>query len=158
MKAPLLLVGAAVLSSAVACGTPTMPSAAPPAAPPSAAGAWSGTSVDSQGTTLVTWTITQSGAQVSGTVQTRAPGVDDGSCNFCHRNKSGTFAGTISGDILTMNLQFAAGVDGDPTPICSATMTGSASGVAAGRLSGAYTGSDSCEGAFLNGTLAMTRK
>ncbi len=157
MKAPLLLVGAAVLFIAVACGSPTIPST-PPAPPLSAAGAWSGTSVDSQGTTIVTWTITQTGTQLSGTVQTRAPGVDDGSCNFCHRNKSGTFAGTISGDVLTMNLQFAAGVDGDPTPICSATMTGSASGVTAGHLSGAYTGSDSCEGAFLNGTIAMTRK
>jgi hypothetical protein len=162
MKTRLLLVAAAVLFIAVACGSPTMPStplaATPPTTSASAAGAWSGTSVDSQGTTIVTWTITQTETQVSGTVQTRAPGVDDGSCNFCHRNKSGTFTGTMAGDVLTVNLQFAAGVDGDPTPICSATMTGSVSGVAAGRLSGSYTGSDSCEGAFLNGTIAMTRK
>jgi len=34
------------------------------------------------------------------------------------------------GDVLTLKLQFAAGVAGDPTPICSATMTGSASGAA----------------------------
>jgi hypothetical protein len=156
MQARVLLVVAAVTLVAVACGSPTMPSKTSP--PPSATGAWSGTSVDSQGTTLVIWTITQTGTEVSGTVQTRAPGVDDGSCNFCHRNKNGTFAGTITGDVLTMNLQFAAGVDGDPTPICSATMTGSAAGVAVGQLSGTYTGSDSCEGAFLGGTLAMSRK
>jgi hypothetical protein len=158
MQARVLLVAAAVLLVAAACGSPspTMPSTSK--APPSARGAWSGTSVDSQGTTLVTWTITQTGAEVSGTVQTRAPGVDDGSCNFCHRNKNGIFAGTISGDLLTMTLQFAAGLDGDPTPICSATMTGSAAGLSAGQLSGTYSGSDSCEGAFLGGTLAMTRK
>lgn len=113
MKARCLLVVAAVTFVAGACGSPTSPSApspAPPPAPLSVAGAWNGTSVDSQGTTL------------------------------------------------TMNLQFAAGVDGDPTPICSATMAGAASSDATGALAGSYTGSDSCEGAFLNGTLAMTRK
>jgi hypothetical protein len=57
-----------------------------------------------------------------------------------------------------MSMQFAAGADGDPTPICSATMTGTATGTADGRLGGGYTGSDTCEGSFLNGTLTMTRK
>jgi hypothetical protein len=164
MRARLLLIIAGLTFVAVACGsstmptTPTAPSA--PSGPSTAgvAGAWTGTSVDSQGTTNVTWTVTQTGTDVAGTVQTRAPGIDDGSCNFCHRNKDGTFSGTVAGDVLTLKLQFAAGVAGDPTPICSATMTGSASGLAAGHLAGSYTGSDSCEGAFLNGTLAMTRK
>jgi hypothetical protein len=168
MRARLLLIVAGFTFVGVACGsstTPAAPTTPPsPSGPPapstnaSVAGDWTGTSVDSQGTTNVTWTVTQTGAQVSGTVQTRAPGIDDGSCNFCHRNKNGTFSGTVAGDVLTLNLKFAEGVEGDPTPICSATMTGSASGAAAGRLTGTYTGSDSCEGAFLNGTLAMTRR
>jgi hypothetical protein len=152
MKARLPLVVAALAVFVIACGSPTMPSK-----PLSVAGAWSGTSVDSQGTTVVAWTLTENGTQVSGTVQTRAPDPDDGSCNACHRNKSGTFAGTIAGDVLTLNLQFAAGVAGDPTPICSATMTGSAASLGR-QLSGAYTGSDTCEGTFLNGTITMTRK
>ena len=168
MRARLLVIVAGLTFVAVACGssttpasptTPTSPSGSPaPSTIASAAGDWAGTSVDSQGTTNVTFTIAQTGTEVTGTVQTRAPGIDDGSCNFCHRNKDGTFSGTVASDVLSMKLQFAAGVEGDPTPICSATMTGSASGVAAGRLSGTYTGSDSCEGAFLNGALAMTRK
>jgi hypothetical protein len=169
MKASLLLVAAAALVVALACGSPTMPSQpAQPAAPatPTApapqpldiSGAWSGTSIDSQGTTVVNWTITQSGSDVSGTVTTRAPDPADGSCNACHRNKSGTFTGTVAGDILTINLHFAAGVDGDPTPICSATMTGSASRIASGDLSGNYTGSDTCEGPFLDGRLTMSRR
>jgi hypothetical protein len=153
MKVRLLPAAAAVTLLAVACGSPTMPSTTP-----SVAGAWSGSSVDSQGTTVVTWTLAQAGTQVMGTVQTRAPDPTDGSCNACHRNKSGTFTGTITGQFLTMNLQFAAGVDGDPTPICSATMAGSAYMATAGQLSGAYTGSDTCEGSFLNGALAMTRR
>jgi hypothetical protein len=169
MKARLLLVSAAALFVAAACGSPTKPSPAtqPPAPgvptqptpqPTNISGAWAGTSVDSQGTTVVNWTITQTGTVLSGTVTTSAPNPNDGSCNACHRNKSGTFSGTIAGDILTISLQFAAGVNGDPTPICSATMIGSASRLASGDLSGSYTGSDTCEGPFLNGTLAMSRR
>jgi len=91
----------------------------------------SGTSVDSQGATVVTWTLTQDGAQASGTVTTRAPDPLDGSCNACHRDKSGSFSGTIVGRVLAMDMRFAAGVDGDPTPLWSAIMTGSASSSAA---------------------------
>jgi hypothetical protein len=167
MKPRLLLTAAAaMLVVAIACGgSPSRPSStAPPAAPPappapiSISGAWTGTSVDSQGTTVVNWTIDQRGPDVSGTVTTRAPDPTDGSCNACHRNKSGTFTGTIAGDLLTLTLHFAAGVDGDPTPICSATMTGSASRIASGDLSGTYSGSDSCEGLFLDGRLSMSRR
>ena len=165
MRARLLLIVAGLTFVTVACGSSTTPasptSPTPPSGPSttaSVAGDWTGTSVDSQGTTNVTFTVAQTGTEVTGIVQTRAPGIDDGSCNFCHRNKNGTVSGTVAGDVLTMNLKFAAGVEGDPTPICSATMTGSASGVATGQLSGAYSGSDSCEGAFLNGTIAMTRR
>lgn len=161
----LLTAAAATLVVAIACGgSPARPSPLPqPVTPPLAqpigiSGAWTGTSVDSQGTTVVNWTITQSGSDVSGTVTTRAPDPTDGSCNACHRNKSGTFTGTIAGDVLTLTLHFAAGVDGDPTPICSATMTGAASRIASGDLSGNYTGSDTCEGAFLDGRLTMSRR
>lgn len=169
MKAGLLLVASAILIVAIACGSPTGPTpAAQPAQPAAPAspvpqpldisGAWSGTSIDSQGTTVVNWTIAQSGADVAGTVTTRAPDPADGSCNACHRNKSGTFTGTIAGDVLTLTLRFAAGVDGDPTPICSATMTGSAARLLSGDLSGSYTGADTCEGPFLDGKLTMSRR
>jgi hypothetical protein len=148
----------------LACGTsarPTTPTPAPVAPPPSTAadlsGEWTGTSSDSQGTTIVTFTIAQVGDAVSGTVTTRAPDPSDGSCNACHRNKRGTFTGTLSGGALTMTMMFAAGADGDPTPICSATMTGTAESVAT-ALTGRYTGSDTCEGAFLDGRIAMNRR
>jgi hypothetical protein len=170
MRAGLLLAATAVLFVAIACGSSTMPTTpttpSQPAAPApqptpqpaSLSGAWTGTSVDAQGTTVVNWTITQTGSTVAGTVTTNAPNPTDGSCNACHRNKSGTFTGTISGDTLTINLFFAAGVNGDPTPICSATMTGSAARAASGDLQGTYTGSDTCEGPFLDGRLAMSHR
>jgi hypothetical protein len=160
--AAFTLVVVALTLVVVACGSSMSPMSPSSSSSPSktlnVAGSWSGTSFDSQGATVVTWTITQSGTQVSGTVTTQAPDPLDGSCNSCHRNKHGTFSGTINATLLTMNMEFAAGVDGDPTPICSSTMTGSASSAATGELVGAYTGSDSCEGAFLNGTLTMNKR
>jgi hypothetical protein len=86
-----------------------------------------------------------------------APNPSDGSCNSCQRNKSGTVSGTISGTTLSLPMHFAAGVDGDPTPACTATMDGTAATIAAYQLSVAFTGADSCEGLFLDGTLEMTR-
>jgi hypothetical protein len=44
-----------------------------------------------------------------------------------------------------------------PTPICSVTMDATASGVTSDSISAAYSGSDSCEGAFA-GTFRMTRQ
>ena len=83
--------------------------------------------MDSQGATLVTWALTQTGTSVVGTVKTQAVNPADGSCGSCHRNKSGTFTGTISGAGMTLTMFFAAGADGDPTPACTATLMGSAS-------------------------------
>jgi hypothetical protein len=51
----------------------------------------------------------------------------------------------------------AAGAGRDPTPICSATMTAPSLGVTTDTISGAFTGSDTCEGAFLNGTMTLKR-
>jgi hypothetical protein len=158
--AAAMFLGACVFVACTGGMNATTPSAVPTAPNQvlNVAGSWNGTSTDSQGITVVDWTITQTGNAVSGTVRTNAPDPTDGSCNSCHRNKSGTVTGTVSGNILTMTLQFAAGADGDPTPICSSTMTGTATSPADGRLGGAYTGSDTCEGSFLNGSLTMTRK
>jgi len=153
----------------VACGgtspsTPT-PSAAPPPTPapsPPAtaafAGAWTGTAQDSQGQTTVAWTLTQNGSELSGTVVTQAINPDDGSCNSCHRNKRGTVTGTLSGTTLALTMSFAAGADGDPTPACSATMTGTVTPLSSSRVSGSYAGSDTCEGLFVNGLMQLDHR
>ena len=137
---------------------PTPPPAQNPLPPSGFSGAWSGSSSDSQGDTTIAWSLTEDGRAIGGTVKTHAVNPDDGSCNSCHRNKSGTVTGTVVGDTLTLTMYFAAGVDGDPTPACSATLTGSATMLAEGRISGRYTGSDTCEGSFTNGALVMTRQ
>jgi len=143
---------------AISCaGSPAAP--APTSSRPIGfAGTWNGTGVDSQGATTVTWALTQTGGSVSGTVATQAVDPNDGSCNSCHRNKSGAVSGTISGQKLILTMFFAAGVSGDPTPACSATVTGTASSTGEGTLAGEYSGADTCEGPFTNGTLTMARQ
>ena len=159
MRSAWLIVSTTALTVlAISCaGSPAAP-AAPSSQPIAFAGTWNGAGVDSQGATTVTWSLTQTGASVSGTVATQAVDPNDGSCNSCHRNKSGAVSGTISGTKLTLTMFFAAGGSDDPTPACSATVTGTASSTGEGALAGEYSGADTCEGPFTNGTLTMTRQ
>jgi len=134
----------------------------------SLAGTWRGTGVDSNantganGATIVTWTLAQADASVSGTVTTQSVDPPNTTCTSCHRNKTGTLSGTIAGTTLTLTMSFAAGNPAgnpaDVTPICSATLAGTASGITQSSLTAAYSGADSCEGPLLDGTLTMARQ
>jgi len=138
----------------------TSPSTSPPTTtvrPIALDGAWSGRGIDSKGETSVNWNVTQDGNSISGTVRTQAIDPTDGSCNSCHRNKRGTFTGTLSGTTLTVSMFFAAGGNGDPTPECSSTLTGSAADITDGHITATYAGADTCEGPFVNGTMTMAR-
>jgi hypothetical protein len=140
------------------------------AAPPlSLAGTWSGRGVDSNantganGATNVTWTLAQPDAtSVSGTVTMQSVDTLGTTCSSCHRNKTGTLSGTITGTTLTLTISFPAGNPAgnpnDVTPICSASLTGTASGFTQDTLTAVYSGADSCEGPLVNGTLTMTRQ
>ena len=149
----------ALVAVSVSCGgSPAAPTAQSVVSSPQTStltGTWSGTGVDSQGATSVAWTLTQNGNTVSGTVRTQAVDPNDGSCNSCHRNKSGTVNGTISGATVSLQMFFAAGADGDPTPICSQTLDGSASRADDTKIVGTYSGADTCEGQLANGTVTM---
>ena len=108
------------------------------------------------GTTFVTWRMSQDGMNVSGTMTTKSPDPMGTTCHSCHRSRTGTLSGTISGTTLTWMATFPATPD-DPTPSCAATLTGTISDITADSVSGTYSGQDSCEGAYSNGTLAMAR-
>jgi hypothetical protein len=143
-------------------GPPPPPAPPPPPSPPPApapinmVGTWTGTGVDSMGTVILTWALTQTGSALSGTVKMQAVDVA-GSCNSCHRNKTGTFSGTINGTTLSTTMVFPKHGAGDPTPDCTATLTGTASNVTTNTLTAAYSGVDSCEPPANNGTVVMTR-
>jgi hypothetical protein len=136
--------------------TPTAPAPVVPAGGNSLSGTWSGTGSDSFSPELVTLTITQSDAAIAGTAEINAVDPGDGTCGSCHKVKSGTLTGTVAGGSLTMSIKFPAGGD-VPAPICDAQFNATAVRVD-GRITGTYTGSDTCEGTYSNGVIDLTRQ
>jgi len=158
--APLLI--AALLATATGCGSsptaPAAPSVAPGATPGvslNLTGTWIGTGTDAQGPEKFRWMLTQTGSNLTGTATLDPADPTDGTCGSCHKLKSGTVTGTISGGALTLTLHFPEGGD-DITPLCGLTMTATTTDVAAGRIASAYTGSTTCEGPITDGRLVMS--
>ena len=150
-----LLVGlAGVVASVFACQT----SPAAPAAPRALnlTGTWSGSGTDSYSPERVKWVLAQSGSNVTGTAELTPMDPADGSCASCHKLRKGTVSGRLDGATLTLRMNFPAGGD-VPTPICVTDLTGSAS-LTGNRLTGSYSGTDSCEGVFANGQLSLTKQ
>lgn len=149
-----------------ACGSMSpSPTAPTPAATPgpegvvatgTLRGTWSGTGSDSFSPELVTWVINQSGTTLSGIAELRAVDPSDGSCGSCHKVKNGTLTGTVSGNTLTVSMNFPAGGD-VPAPICEANL--SATGIVIDRrITATYTGTDTCEGVYSNGVIELARQ
>jgi hypothetical protein len=59
---------------------------------------------------------------------------------------------------LSWKASFPADPASDPTPSCAATLTGTVSDIAANSVSGPYSGQDSCEGQYSDGSLTMARQ
>ena len=111
---------------------------------------------DSFSPELVTWVITQSGSTLSGTAEINAVDPADGTCGSCHKVKKGTLTGTVTGSTVAIAMKFPAGGD-VPAPICDADL--SATGTLADRrITATYTGTDTCEGTYSNGTIELTRQ
>ena len=176
MKVGNLLVCAACAAWVAACGSmapamttapspavpaPVTPQPAPPP-PPSTPGAvvvdgtWTGMGSDSFSPELMTWVITQSGSTLSGTAEINAVDPSDGTCGSCHKVKRGTLTGTLSGSAVSVSMKFPAGGD-VPTPICVAELTATGT-IADRRITGTYTGTDTCEGVYANGVLDLSRR
>jgi hypothetical protein len=142
--------------------SPTAPAPAPVAPPPStsgpvvASGTWTGVGSDSFSPELMTWVVTQSGTTLSGTADINAVDPADGTCGSCHKVKRGTLTGTLSGNAVTISMTFPAGGD-VPTPICEAKLTATGT-VVDRRITGTYTGTDTCEGVYANGVMDLSRQ
>jgi hypothetical protein len=154
-------VAAAVLLLAIAgCGSSAPVTSSPAPVPgPSVAnltGTWIGTGSDAQGAETFTWSITQTADRISGSAVLDSANRNDGSCGSCHKQKTGTVAGTVSDGALTLTLDFPAG-GSDITPLCGITMHASTGDVTAGRIAAAYTGTTTCEGPITDGMLTVSR-
>jgi hypothetical protein len=124
--------------------------------PPSVklSGTWTGTGSDTQGPELIAWELRQTGNMVMGTVTTQAVDTTDGSCASCHKNKSGTVSGTISGTKLTLSMFFPSGGN-VPTPMCSVTINATVPEATDSAIATSYSGVDTCEGPFVDGVFSM---
>ena len=149
----LVVLGTAVTLSASACRvSPTAPRQV------NLSGIWTGTGSDTQGAAILKWALTQTGNTVLGSAISRPADPTDGTYASCHKNKIGTLSGTVSGTTLTLTMFFPAGSDAEPTPMCSVTVDAAAPSITVARITGAYSGADSCEGPFADGILAMVRQ
>jgi hypothetical protein len=163
LLAPLF--AAAMLIPLAGCGSPM---AAPPAAPtptplaspaPTSAnlsGTWTGTGTDAQGAETFSWSVTQTGDRLSGSVVLDSANRTDGSCGSCHKQKAGSLVGTFSGGALSLTLDFPEG-GSDITPLCGITMHASTTDVTANRITATYTGTTTCEGPINDGTFSVKR-
>ena len=164
MKTPAALIAAAMLLPLAGCGSPASTPAAPSAtaattttaAASNLTGTWRGTGTDAQGAETFQWTVTQTGDRLTGTAVMDSANRNDGSCGSCHKQKSGTLAGTLSNGALALTLDFPEG-GADITPLCGITMRATTTDITAGRINAAYTGTTTCEGPISDGTLTMQR-
>jgi hypothetical protein len=158
VKTPAQVFAVALLFPLAGCGSQAGPVPAPTPTPSTVniTGTWKGTGTDPQGAEMFEWSVIQTGDRVSGSAVMDSANRNDGSCGSCHKQKTGTLAGTMSGGVLMLTLDFPAG-GADITPLCGLTMNATTTDVAAGRIAAAYTGTTTCEGAIVGGTLAVTR-
>jgi hypothetical protein len=147
-----------VCLGATACGSssPVSPSTAT-----TVSGTWTGSSHDTSGQETISWTVSQAGNTLSGTV-----GMSDTTRSMMG---SGTMTGTVSGNTVTFRMTVPTGgfngfmsscsmmVDGQATMSSDGhTMTGSYSGNMSGMMSGSMM-NQSCGGAMQNGQFTLTR-
>ena len=148
-----LFTAALLIATAIGCGASP---GSPTGSSLNVSGNWRGMGNDAQGPETFRWTLTQTGSTLTGTAILDPADPTDGSCGSCHKQKSGTVTGTISGTALTLTLDFPKGGN-DLTPLCGLTMTATTSDVTQGRIAAAYTGTTTCEGPITDGALVMMR-
>ena len=152
MKTLTACFAAGLIAALVACGSSTTS----PTPALNLSGNWTGTGSDAQGDVKFKWALTQNGSAVAGTAIMDSATPDDGSCGSCHKQKTGTVIGTLSGGSLTMTLDFPKGGT-DITPLCGLTLVATVSDISAARLAGSYTGTTTCEGPIADGKLTVAK-
>ena len=100
------------------------------------------------GTERVTWTLTQSGANVSGPVIVADSGFPV---------VNGSLTGTVSGSTLTYSINIPAGGIAI-SPTCTGHIDGTMNIPTAREMAGKFTGTSTCEAPISGGDLALTKQ
>jgi hypothetical protein len=125
------------------------------------AGAWAGIGSDSSGSMgagsmigqtdmgTMTWQLTQNGSTVTGPMSFSGAGMQG--------RMPGSFLGTMSGDDMTFTMDMPS--SSMMSSGCSSRATGTAHvNRTTMTMTGTYSGSNSCSGAYTNGQMTMTRR
>lgn len=112
-------------------------------------GTWTGSASDSTRQMSMTWRLTQSDRNITGTFTAVTP---IGAPIYT----AGAIAGTASATAVTFTITVPRGaVEGSPE--CAATFTGTADDVRQDSMAGTYEGSDTCGGTFAGGRFTLLR-
>jgi hypothetical protein len=97
----------------------------------------------------MTWQLTQNGSTVTGPMSFAGAGMQG--------RMPGSFLGTMSGDDMTFTMDMPS--SSMMSSGCSSRATGTAHvNRTTMTMTGTYSGSNSCSGAYTNGQLTMTRR
>ncbi len=163
MRRSVLVVFSLVFVSACAgsASMPAAPTPTPTATLTSLSGTWVGTSADSTGRESMTWSLSQNGNAMTGTMNISDTGrsmtgngsmqgtISGSSVSFHMTVPSGGFSGTMSSCSMLVDGQGQMSDDGH-------TMTGTYSGNMSGMMSGMMS-TVSCGGAMNSGQFTLTR-
>jgi hypothetical protein len=148
---PAALVLTCVLAATtfVACGSKEESTPTSPSPSVNLTGTFAGTVSDASGPGRMTWQLTQSGAQVTGTFTA----TDDTSGVAV----TGDVSGTLSDTNLPVRMNTPAGRLPAPYTNCSIASEGTAQ-VTSTTINGTYTGRNSCTGTFGTGRFSLTKQ
>lgn len=154
-KFGLVLFLAAVVAGCGGSGSSVGPTG--PGSVPGYAGTWAGSMSESGGTMMgsgtmggmmagqLTWQMTSTGGQVTGYMDMS---------RFRGTGRM-TISGTITGQTMAFRMDIPAG--GMPEPGCAATGNGTAH-MNSTTMTGTYSGSNTCSGAFADGQVTLSRR
>ena len=137
---------------------PASPIPIPPGTLASLSGTWTGVSVDTSGQEYMTWTVTQNGNAMTGTINIS----DEGRSMM----GSGSMQGTISGAAATFHMAVPNGGFSGMMSSCSMALDGQArmsddghtmTGTYSGNMSGMMSSMQSCGGAMNTGSFTLTK-
>ena len=155
----VVVLGGLVVS---ACGggssSPVSPSSGSATTLSSMSGTWTGTSADTSGQQKMSWTVTQNGNSMTGTMSFSDTGRD--------MMGNGTMRGTVNGLAVAFHMDVPTGGFSGMMSSCSMGMDGQATmsedghtmtGTYSAHMSGMMSSMQSCGGAMNNGQFRLTR-